>query len=233
MKDIEFWFSIGSPYTYLTVMRLPRLQQKTGARVHWRPFPLRQIMIEMNNFPFFDKPAKEAYLWQDIARQARKYGLKPRLPAPFPLEGCELADRVALVALREGWIEPYVRYSYRYWMHEHQPAGAEPNLSHSIADCKQDPDRVIAEAEGARIDGAYQAALREARDKRIFGAPSFIVDGELFWGDDRLHDAIRAAIPAPRGKVIKKAAPTRPAQTGQPADPDRRTVRLLHPNGTR
>lgn len=203
MKDIEFWFSIGSPYTYLSVMRLPRLQQKTGVKVLWRPFPLRQIMIEMNNFPYLDKPAKEAYLWQDIARQARKYGLSPNLPAPFPLDGCDLADRVALVAQKEGWIEPYVRHSYLHWLHDGQPAGAEPNLSHTIFECKHDPDRVIAAAEGARIESTYQAALREAREKHIFGAPSFIVDGELFWGDDRLNDAMRAAIPQPRAQVVK------------------------------
>lgn len=222
MKDIEFWFSIGSPYTYLTVMRLPGLQQKTGARVIWRPFPLRRIMIEMNNFPYLEKPAKEAYLWQDIGRQAKKYGLTPKLPAPFPLDGCEIADRVALVARNEGWIEPYVRYSYCHWLHDGQPAGSEPNLSHSIAESGQDPNRVIALAESSRIDIAYQGALREAREKKIFGAPSFIVDGELFWGDDRLHDAIRAAIPRPRAQVMKKVNGTMP--TGPATRPVRPTA---------
>ena len=207
MKDIEFWFSIGSPYTYLSVMRLPRLQQKTGVKVLWRPFPLRQIMIEMNNFPYLDKPAKEAYLWQDIARQARKYGLSPNLPAPFPLEGCDLADRVALVAQKEGWIEPYVRNSFRHWMDRGLPAGAEPNLSHSISECGQDPDRVIALAEGVAIESAYSSAVREARGKGVFGAPSFVVDGELFWGDDRLNDAIRKAVPQPRVRVMRKPGP--------------------------
>lgn len=233
MKDIEFWFSIGSPYTYLSVMRLPRLQQETGVRVLWRPFPLRQIMIEMNNFPYLDKPAKVAYLWQDIARQARKYGLSPNLPAPFPLGGCDLADRVALVAQKEGWIEPYVRQSYLHWLHDGHPAGAEPNLSHSILECKQDPDRVIATAEGGRIESTYQTALHEARERHIFGAPSFVVDGELFWGDDRLNDAIRAAMPAPRGAVVRKAGQSPdPMPTGSQSAPATRTVRLRQPGRT-
>lgn len=224
MKDIEFWFSIGSPYTYLTVMRLPGLQQKTGIQVDWRPFPLRRIMIEMNNFPFLEKPAKEAYLWQDIARQARKYGLRPNLPAPFPLEGCELADRVALVAREEGWIEPYVRSSYRHWLEGGHPAGAEPNLSRSISESGHKPDRVIARAESAALEGLFGRALREAREKGIFGAPSFIVGEQLFWGDDRLHDAIREAIPQPTAQVLKKPAngstPQLPPQAqGQAGNP--------------
>lgn len=204
MKEIEFWFSIGSPYTYLSVMRLPGLQQKTGVHIIWRPFPLRRIMIEMNNFPYLEKPAKVAYLWQDVARQSRKYGLQPKLPAPFPLEGCELADRVALVAREEGWIEPYVRSSFRHWMEDGQPAGAEPNLSRSISESGQNPDRVIARAESAALESLYSRALREAREKGVFGAPSFVVGEELFWGDDRLHDAIRAAIPQPTAQVLKK-----------------------------
>ncbi len=65
MKDIDFWFSIGSTYTYLTVMRLNKVEQEAGVKVKWRPFSVRALMQEMNNIPFIGKPVKEKYMWRD------------------------------------------------------------------------------------------------------------------------------------------------------------------------
>ena len=81
MKTIDFWFSIGSTYSYLTVMRLAGVERDTGVAFDWHPFSVRVIMREMNNLPFADKPAKSRYMWRDIARRARKYGLEARLAA--------------------------------------------------------------------------------------------------------------------------------------------------------
>ena len=81
MKSIDFWFSIGSTYSYLTVMRLAGVERVTGVGFDWRPFSVRVIMREMDNVPFADKPAKSRYMWRDIGRRARKYGLEARLAA--------------------------------------------------------------------------------------------------------------------------------------------------------
>jgi 2-hydroxychromene-2-carboxylate isomerase len=202
-SDIDFWFSIGSTYTYLTVSRLDQVAAANGVRFRWRPFGLRAILQEMDNVPFATKPIKLSYMWRDVERRASLYGLPIRVPAPYPLEEFDLANRVAIAGQQEGWCAAYVRAAYRRWFQNGLEAGSEPNLSESLAEAGQDPARVIALARSDAIGEAYLAATQDARRLKIFGAPSFVTRGEVFWGDDRLEDAIEwhrrgTLIPAPR-----------------------------------
>lgn len=187
---IDFWYSIGSTYSYLTVMRLPEVARKTGLSFRWRPFNVRHVMVTQNNIPFKDKPAKSAHMWRDIERRAARYGLSPRIPAPYPLPGLVLANQVAILGAEEGWGEAYTRVTYRRWFDEGLPGGEEPNLSGSLAEIGRDPHRVLETAKSEQIVAALSRATDEAMQIGIFGSPSFVVDGELFWGDDRLDDAI-------------------------------------------
>jgi len=91
--SIDFWFSIGSTYSYLTVMRLAEVAAATGIDFVWRPFNVRAIMIAQNNIPFANKPVKAAYMWRDIARHAAKYGLSPNSPHPIPSLICRWRTR--------------------------------------------------------------------------------------------------------------------------------------------
>lgn len=191
MKDIDFWFSIGSTYTYLTVMRLNKVEQEAGVKVKWRPFNVRALMQEMNNIPFIGKPVKEKYMWRDIQRRAQRYGIPANVPVDYPLKNFDLANRIAIVAQQEGWCREYVRTSYQHWFQEGMPAGNKPNLRESLKKTGRSLDRVLQLASSDSINHAYQEATSEARSLGIFGSPSFVVDGhELFWGDDRLEDAI-------------------------------------------
>lgn len=194
MAGVDFWYSIGSTYSYLTVMRLPDLAASRGVAVRWRPFNVRHVMTVQNNIPFQNKPEKTAYMWRDIERRARRFGLSPRLPAPYPLPGLVLANQVACLAAEEGWAEPYTRATYRRWFDEGAPGGENPNLSASIEEAGQDPARVLAQAETPRIMAALAAETDTAMAAGIFGSPSFVVAGELFWGDDRLEDALDWAV---------------------------------------
>ncbi len=187
---IDFWFSIGSIYTYLAVMRLPEVEKQSGVSFHWRPFSIRVIMKEMDNFPA-SKPQKLAYSWRDAERRAAHYGVPFRLTPAYPIKEYERANRVAIVGAAEGWCPAYVRATYRRWFGEHQEAGAEPNLSESLKEIGQNPARVIALADSEETRAAFRAATDAARALGIFGVPTFVVRGELFWGDDRLDDAIR------------------------------------------
>lgn len=188
---IDFWFSIGSTYTYLSVMRLEQVEQETGVRFRWQPFSVRSLMQEMNNIPFIGKPAKENYMWRDIERRAEKYGLPINLPVEYPLKNFDLANRVAIVAQHENWCPAYVSATYRLWFCDGLPAGGDANLTQSLKQSGQDADRVLKLAQSKEIEDAYDAATSRARTLGVFGSPSFVVeDGELFWGDDRLDDAI-------------------------------------------
>jgi 2-hydroxychromene-2-carboxylate isomerase len=193
MHGIDFWYSIGSTYSYLSVMRLRDVEERTGARFSWRPFDVRHVMVAQNNIPFRDKPVKAAYMWRDIARRAARYGLTPRIPAPYPLPGLVLANQVAVLAEAEGWVAPYTQAAYRRWFDEGQPAGEEPNLSGSIAAAGEDPARVLAAAQTGAVERALADATAEAMALGVFGSPTFVVGGEVFWGDDRLDDALEWA----------------------------------------
>ncbi|MCC6006329.1 MAG: DsbA family protein [Rhodobacteraceae bacterium] len=190
MKPIDFWFSIGSTYTCLTVMRLPAYVRERGVTVIWRPFNVRAIMMEQANIPFSGKPVKSAYMWRDIARRAGKYGLSVSVPAPYPLEHLPLANQVALLGMQEGWGQDYVVATYHRWFQDGAPAGSEPNLSESLREIGQDPARVLGVAASPAMEEALAAETEEAKRLGVFGAPSFVVEGEVFWGDDRLDDAV-------------------------------------------
>ncbi len=190
MATIDFWYSIGSTYSYLTVKRLPSVAQAAGITFYWRPFNVRHVMVAQNNIPFKDKPEKTAHMWRDIERRAARYGLNPSIPAPYPLPGLVLANQVAILGAEEGWGEAYTRATYSRWFEAGHPAGEEPNLSGSLIEIGQDPLRVLEAARSARVVEALSIATREAMEIGVFGSPTFVVDGELFWGDDRLQDAI-------------------------------------------
>jgi 2-hydroxychromene-2-carboxylate isomerase len=193
MAMIDFWYSIGSTYSYLTVMRLSGVAQTAGIDFRWRPFNVRHVMMAQNNIPFKDKPEKTAHMWRDIERRAARYGLAPTIPAPYPLPGLVLANQVATLGAEEGWGEAYTRATYRRWFEVGQPAGEDANLSDSLSEIGEDPIRVIEAAQASRIVEALALATNQAMEVGVFGSPSFLVDGELFWGDDRLEDAINWA----------------------------------------
>ena len=194
MKEIDFWFSIGSTYTYLSVTRLTEVSQKTGASFSWKPFSVRKIMREMDNIPFPpNKQTKVEYMWRDIERRARGYGFVANVPAPYPLQEFDLANRVAVLAMQEGWCEDYVRETYRLWFIDGHEAGSDVNLTQTLSEIGQDKLRVLELSCSSDVEAAYLNQTENAKQAGIFGSPSFIVDGELFWGDDSLEDAINWA----------------------------------------
>ena len=191
MKEIEFWFSIGSTYTYLSVTRLTEVSQQTGASFSWQPFSVRKIMREMDNIPFPpSKQVKVDYMWRDIERRARGYGFSANVPVPYPLQELDLANRVAVLAKQECWCEDYVRGTYKRWFLDGHEAGSDLNLTHTLSEIGQEKSRVLELAGSPDVEAAYLNQTESAKQAGIFGSPSFIVDGELFWGDDRREDAI-------------------------------------------
>ena len=89
-SGIDFWFSIGRTYSYLTVSRLEEVSPTEGIHFNWRPFNVRAIMREQNNVPFATKPVKMGYMWRDIERCAAMYGTRVKVPAPNPLKEFDL-----------------------------------------------------------------------------------------------------------------------------------------------
>ncbi|NVO54876.1 2-hydroxychromene-2-carboxylate isomerase [Rhodobacteraceae bacterium B1Z28] len=190
MPEVDFWFSIGSTYSFLTVMRLDDWCAENDATVHWRPFNVRTVMSDQQNIPFAGKPVKSAYMWRDIERRAAKYHIHAKLPAPYPISDLTLANQVALLGMRDGWGKAFTQNLYRIWFEEGVDAGSETALSEAVLRCQQDPRLTLARARSPDTIAALETETDQAAKLGVFGAPSFVVNGEVFWGDDRLEDAL-------------------------------------------
>mgnify|MGYP001279185333 CR=1 FL=1 len=188
---IDFYFSIGSTYTYLSVTRILDVEKKHKTKFNWIPFSVRAIMKEMNNIPFPpDKKNKVDYMWRDIERRAEGYGFFAKTPVPYPLSQLDLANKLAILGLKEGWGIDYVRLTYKRWFQEGKEPATEPNISEIFQELKIDKKKVIEGVVKDEIENQYQLNTNDARDNKIFGSPTFVFNKEIFWGDDRMEDSI-------------------------------------------
>ena len=191
MSEIDFYFSIGSTYTYLSVTRILDVEKQHQVKFNWKPFSVRAIMKEMNNIPFpKDKMNKVNYMWRDIERRAEGYGFFAKTPVPYPLTEFDLANKLAILGLKEDWGIDYVRLTYKRWFQEGKEPATEPNISEICKELKIDKEKVISNANLGEIESQYLKNTESARANKVFGSPSFIVNSEIFWGDDRMEDAI-------------------------------------------
>lgn len=132
-------------------------------------------------------------MWRDVERRAHRYGLRPKVPAPYPLPGLVLANQIAVLGAIEGWVEGYTRATYRRWFEGGEPSGDEPNISESLREIGRDPGRVLELATAPPVVTVLKEATEEAMALGVFGSPTFVASGEVFWGDDRLEDAVEWA----------------------------------------
>ena len=193
MKKIEFWFSIGSTYTYLSTQRLNKLEEQNNVKFDWIPFSVRARMIEMENVPFMAEKKRDKidYMWRDIQRRAQLYVFDAKTPAPYPLKEFDLANKIAILGKKEGWIMDYTKITYKKWFLEHLEPGLDPNLSDTLKELGLNKEKVLKEANSNEIEDNYLQNTEMAKNKGIFGSPTFIYQNELFWGDDRCEDAIK------------------------------------------
>ena len=193
MKKIEFWYSIGSTYTYLSTQRLEQVEVKYNVQFEWFPFSVRARMIEMENVPFMaeKKRQKIDYMWRDIQRRAQLYGFNAKTPVPYPLKEFDLANKIAILGKKEGWIKDYTKITYKKWFLEQLEPGLDPNLSKTMAELGLNKDQTINKATSDEINNIYLQNTEIAKNKGIFGSPTFVYENEIFWGDDRCEDAIK------------------------------------------
>ncbi len=191
---MEFWFEFGSNYSYLSVMRIEDAARRHGVSIVWKPFLLGPIFraLGFETSPFVLQKEKGAYVWQDMARQCRKYGLRWTTPSKFPRLGV-LPLRVALLGAEQPWIGAFCRrvMELNFVLDEdiNQAAGLSPILQELGLPTAQILETAQAESTKTRL----REQTEQARRKGIFGAPTFFVGTEMFWGNDRLDDALALA----------------------------------------
>ena len=195
---IDLFYFCGSTYTYLTVMRVEEEAARAGVEVSWRPFNVREIMIEQDNIPFRDKPVKMRYMWRDIERRAARHGIPFNGVPAYPVDPENLSNRVGTIAADEGWCPEYTRATYRAWFLEDKAPGEIQNLTEVLQGLGRDPEDVISRAGTREVRDTYAAETDLARSMGIFGSPTFVVGGEIFWGDDRLEEALEWCVSSTR-----------------------------------
>jgi len=187
---LDFYFFTGSTHTYLSVSRIERLAEAAGVPIRWRPYNLRAILQETGVTPFPPGTAKRRYMWRDIERRARQLGIPYRSEPQHPVDPTLMALRVALVAADEGWCPEYTKAYYRAWFLDHKPSGLDDNMRSFLSTLGRDPDKILARARCDEITSHVENSAHEGRNLGLFGSPHFVVRDEVFWGDDRLEDAL-------------------------------------------
>ncbi len=192
--SIEFWFEFGSNYSYLSAMRIEALARAAGVKALWRPFLLGPIFRELgwSTSPFVLQQAKGRHMWRDMERQAAKHGLPWRRPSVFPRSAL-LPMRVATLGALEPWIGQFCRrVMEQNWVHDRE-IDDEAVVRAALAGLVPEPAALLAAALAPDNKLRLRANTETAAARGIFGAPTFFVGDEMFWGDDRLEDALALA----------------------------------------
>lgn len=187
---VDFFFNFGSTYSYLSIMRLEDEAAKAGVEIRWRPFNVRKLFVEQTNIPFpKEKAAKVAYMWRDIERRAGRFGLDWNGIPPYPVDRSGLANRLGVIAGKEGWASAFTQAAYRAWFIEHQDFGQPEVAEALLLGLGRNAQALIARADSEAGKADFDAETDVARSLGIFGVPTFVVGSELFWGHDRMEDA--------------------------------------------
>jgi 2-hydroxychromene-2-carboxylate isomerase len=190
---LEFWVEFASTYSYPAALRIEAAARAAGVELAWRPFLLGPIFRAQgwNDSPFNLYPVKGRYMWRDLERICAGLGLPFRKPSKFPRNGL-LAARVACASQGEPWLPEFVRQVYLANF-AHDRDIAEPAVIEAIlADLGQPPGR-LADAQSPEAKAKLREQTERAQALGIFGAPSLVAGGELFWGNDRVETAIAKA----------------------------------------
>jgi 2-hydroxychromene-2-carboxylate isomerase len=192
MRKLEFWYDFASSYSYLTAVRIEALAKQAGVQVTYRPFLLGPIFKAQGwtTSPFNLFPAKGQYMVRDITRVASDRGLPFRMPEAFPANSLHAA-RVALAGESDGWIAPFTRAVFEAEFADRRNI-ADPAVLTGVLDrLGVDATAALARSATPEIKDRLRAQTEAASKRGIFGAPTFLTeDGEMFWGDDRLDQAI-------------------------------------------
>ncbi|MEQ8259148.1 MAG: 2-hydroxychromene-2-carboxylate isomerase [Alcanivorax sp.] len=192
-RELEFFFDVGSPASYLAWTQVPGLCQRTGATVHYRPMLLGGVFKATGNASPAAVPAKGRYSGQDMQRFARRYGVTLTMNPHFPVNTL-VAMRLATAAVDSDQRDTVLAALFEgLWLQEKNLADVDV-LGRTLADAGLDPEDWAARAQEQAVKDRLKATTEEAVARGVFGAPTFFVGDEMFFGQDRLdfvEDALR------------------------------------------
>lgn len=186
---LEFWYEFSSPYCYLTAVRLADLAERHDIDVVWKPFLLGAIFKAQGRDLPANIPEKARYMWNDVARKSRKNGLSFQKPDAFPCFAL-MASRIGTIAESQPWGGEFVKRMFQKFFEENIDISRSEPVIEVLETLGLDSQKVIDEAQSEEKKDLLKKQNDIAMEKGIFGAPMFLANGEMFWGDDRLEEAI-------------------------------------------
>ena len=194
MKSFEFWFDFGSPAAYLAFTQLPKLQAETGAQCLYKPMLLGGVFQATDNRSPASIPAKGRYTFADFSRYAKRYGVTYRMNAHFPINTLMLMRGAVGLQMRNDpkFLDYCATVFNAIWvdsLNMNDPA----TVGAALAKAGFDPMALLALTNEQATKDQLKAVTQQAVERGIFGAPTFFVGDEMFWGQDRL-DFVKEAL---------------------------------------
>jgi 2-hydroxychromene-2-carboxylate isomerase len=180
-KQIDFFYDYLSPFSYLADTQLPEIARRSGAEIVYRPILMGAIMKSVGNAGPLSIPSKAAYNVAEFQRWAKRYGVPAQFSPYFPFNTIRIV-RGALAAQLVGRFAEFHSAAFRAIWEQAQDLSKEEALRRLLGDAQIDPALI----EGEDIKNRLRANVDEAVERGAFGAPTFFVNGEMFWGNDRL-----------------------------------------------
>ena len=189
-NSFEFWFDFASTYSYLSVYRIENLAQQSGIAIDWMPFLLGPFFNSQgwDTSPFNIYKAKGDYMWRDIERNCEKFGIPFTKPSEFPRNGL-LAARIAIAFDNENWAPVFTRLLFRANFADDKNISDKEVITSILKSLDLDAHTILQQATTRENKDKLRERTQLATEKGIFGAPTFVIGDEIFWGNDRLEDA--------------------------------------------
>lgn len=182
---IEFFWDAASPYTYLAATQIEALASRTGARLEWKPFLLGKVFEATGNRMPASVPAKGKYLFKDVQLWARFYDVPFTFPKVFPINSM-LPQRAACAAIAAGRGEDYAKAVMAAYWGEGRDISQPAEIEKICVGLELDGAALLAQAVEPSAKDLLRANTEEAGRRGAFGAPTFFVGEQMFWGNDRL-----------------------------------------------
>ena len=188
-RHITCYFTTVSPWAYIGHALFLKIAREHDVAVDWKPVNLGEVFPQTGGLPLAKRaPARQRYRMLELQRWREKRGLHFHLhPKHWPFD-CALADRSVIAVVQSG-NDPagYIGNVFRAIFEKERDAANEQTLGEILRSSGHDPQSVLAAAKGAETEAAYKGNIAEALGDGVFGSPTYILDGELFWGQDRLE----------------------------------------------
>lgn len=194
MKRFEFWFDFGSPAAYLAWTQIPAIEAATGAQAIWRPMLLGGVFQATGNQSPAAVAAKGRYTFTDFDRFARRYGVPLRRNPHFPIHTLLLMRGAAGVQRAQPErLADYCRAMFQAIWVDGRNLNEPAEVGAVLAAAGFDPQALLALASDPDTKQALKDATDEAVRRGVFGAPTFFVGEQMFWGQDRI-DFLKEAL---------------------------------------